>query len=141
MEAPLNPPNAFAFADVPPGASPQPRRSARVWVVAGVIVVIFVTSGVLWATRTQPEVPATAAKVTIEVQGMHCPIQCPARARVAIESLSFVVPDSIGANTEQGRVWFLVTDPALLDRALVQAALEKRGFKVGEIVLSPRGAE
>lgn len=127
-----------AFADLPfvPGAATARGASARRgrW-LAGVLVVAA-CAGVAVAYLVRPAEPdPNAPRAVLEVEGMHCPIQCGLRVTGALEQLPFVFPGSVTASPQTGIVTFAVADGHAVDVESTRRAIDGAGFRCRSVKL------
>jgi len=117
-------------------ASPViPRRSHRSRTAAIVTLITLSTLGVAGVVfaRSVSRSSQDGPRVEVEVEGMHCPIQCGMKVAAALETLSWVVPGSVTANPKTGRVTFAVTSREAVDAGEVSRVIGHTGFYVSSI--------
>lgn len=132
-EADLAPAFAFETSHSTPVRAPRSRWRAWAFPAFFALLVAASVTG-YWSTRPEPVDPS-ASQVVVEVIGMHCPIQCGLRVAKALETLPFVLPDSVTANPRTGIVTFVVTSAEVVDRDRVVRVIEQTGFTVRSVTI------
>lgn len=131
-EGDLAPDMREAFGDLPfvPGAATaRGARARRGRWLAGALVVAA-CAGVAVAYLVRPAEPdPNAPRAVLEVEGMHCPIQCGLRVTGALERLPFVFPGSVTASPQTGTVTFAVADGHAVDVERTRRAIDGAGFR------------
>jgi copper chaperone CopZ len=120
------------FAGIASPAVHRNRRSHTVAISALIACSALCIAGVLFAQSINRP-PQDGPRVEVDVEGMHCPIQCGMKVAAALETLPWVVPGSITANPKTGRVTFAVTSREAVDAGEVRRVIERAGFYVSSI--------
>lgn len=133
-----------AFTDIPffPAASVLSRSPARqAWFVV-LVLIGLVGAGTLIAylSHRSNEVDPNAPRVVLDVNGMHCPLQCGLRVLWALETLPFVLPGSVTANPKTGIVTFAATSGEAVNEKQIRRAIERAGFRVQSIQMPTTSA-
>jgi hypothetical protein len=127
-----------AFTEIPlqTTSSVQPSPSKLRWLIPGAaILLILVGTAVAYMLRPDKQGDPNAPRVVMEVSGMHCPIQCGIRVSNALETLPWVVPESVTANTTTGEVTFAVTATDAINQQDIRKVIDRAGFRVKAVQL------
>jgi hypothetical protein len=123
-----------AFTEIPlqAASSAVQRQSSRLrWLIPSTtILLILVVTAVAYLSRPEKHVDPNAPRVVMEVSGMHCPIQCGLRVSSALETLPWVVPESVTANTKTGQVTFAVTNADAVNQEDIRRVIDRTGFRI-----------
>jgi hypothetical protein len=106
------------------------------WLIpSATVLLILAGTAIAYLSRPTHQVDPNAPRVVMEVSGMHCPIQCGLRVSSALETLPWVVPESVTANTTTGQVTFAVTDATAVNQEDIRRVIDRTGFRLKGVQL------
>ncbi len=121
------------FTGIDSPAFPQRSRRSRTVAIAALIALSTLSVAGALLARSMSRPAQDGPRVEVDVEGMHCPIQCGMKVAAALETLPWVVPGSVTANPKTGRVTFAVTSREAVDASEVSRVIEHAGFSVGSV--------
>jgi hypothetical protein len=117
------------FSFVPAAPALNRTSTRRVYFVASILIgLVLVGTSVAYFSRSKSHVDPNAPQFVMEVSGMHCPLQCGLRMASALETLKWVIPDSVAANPKTGVVTFAATSASDVNPEEIRQVVEKAGF-------------
>ena len=123
-------PSFEAFPHAPAYGQPVRKRSRVTKAIYTVIALAVVGTTAAVMIAAPKAVDPNAPRVTVNVEGLHCPIQCGLRVSNSLEKLPWVVPGSVTANPATGEVTFAVTSKDAVNKEELAEAIEKAGFSL-----------
>lgn len=109
----------------PTGTRALARTRWRIHLAGAVLLVCVL--GVVYATSRPPTRPEVLTPMTLEVEGLDCPLWCPIRIDRALEPLPGIF--DLRVDVRRGRVDALL-DPERTNVLEVAAALTRAGWQV-----------
>ena len=116
----------FPFAPSRPAFNRTSTR--RVYFVTSILIGLVVVGSVVAYLSSRSHVDPNAPYFVMEVEGMHCPLQCGLRMASALETIKWVIPESVTTNPKTGVVSFAVTSADAVNEDEIRQVVEQAGF-------------
>jgi hypothetical protein len=119
------------FGELPSALSrPAFNRTStrRVYFATSILIGLILVGSVIVYLSGRSHVDPNAQHFVMEVEGMHCPLQCGLRMASALETIRWVIPESVTTNPKTGVVSFAVTSADAVNEDEIHHVVEQAGF-------------